>query len=418
MTRQLIEIEEARRRVLERVRRLDVESVVLAQASGRVLAEDARSDEPVPRFDNSAMDGFAVRAADTRGATPQAPVELALVGESRAGRPAEATLEPGQAIAISTGAAVPAGADAVVRLEDASRAGGRVAVGAEVEPGRDIRRSGEDISAGETVIAAGTTLGPAELGVLASLGIEQPRCARAPRLALLATGDELIEPGEPARPGAVRNTNAYALPALARDAGAEVIGVAAVGDEAGQTRASIEAMLDADLAVICGGVSVGEHDHVKGALRELGVEQIFWGVALRPGRPTWFGVAPAGALVLGVPGNPVSAVVTFILFARPALRAMQGADPAAFRLPAVFEQDYAKPPGRAHAVRCSLSVNGDGIRARPTGPQGSHVLTSMLGADGLAMIPTESEGVRAGDRVEVELLPGALVGPRTTPHPK
>jgi len=408
MTRQLIEIEEGRRRVLERAPRLGGETVTLREALGRVLAEDAAGAEPVPRFDNSAMDGFAVRAADTQGASAQAPVELALVDESRAGRPAEATLEDGQAIAISTGAMLPAGADAVVRLEDASPADARVAVACEVEPGRDIRRAGEDIAAGATVIEAGTVLGPAELGVLASLGVAEPVCARRPRLALLSTGDELIEPDEEARPGAVRNTNTYAIPALALEAGAELGRVASVGDDAAATKEAIEAMLDSELAVICGGVSVGEHDHVKSALTELGVEQVFWGVALRPGRPTWFGVAPSGGLVLGLPGNPVSAVVTFVLFARPALWAMQGADPSAFLLNATLAEDYRKPPGRAHAVRCSLRADGDRLRAHPTGPQGSHVLTSMLGADGLAMIPADSEGVAAGERVEVELLPGRL----------
>jgi molybdopterin molybdotransferase len=408
MTRQLIEIEEARGRVLERVPRLDSEPVALRAALGRVLAEDVRSSEPVPRFDNSAMDGFAVRAADTGGANPGQPVELALVDESRAGRPAEAALQQGEAIAISTGAALPAGADAVVRVEDTGRTDAGIAVSAEVEPGRDIRRAGEDISAGETVIEAGAMLGAAELGVLASLDFAEPLCAVTPRLSLLTTGDELIELGEQARPGAVRNTNAYALPPLAEEAGAEVVSIAKVGDDAAATTQAIESMLECDLAVICGGVSVGEHDHVKRALAELGVEQVFWGVALRPGRPTWFGVARSGALVFGLPGNPVSAVVTFVLFARPALRAMQGADPAAVRVAATLAEDYRKRPGRAHAVRCTLTPDGDGLRARPTGPQGSHVLTSMLGADGLAIIPADSAGAEAGERVEVELLPGRL----------
>ncbi len=408
MPRKLIEIEEARRLVLERAAPLGAEPVPLREALDRVLGEDARGTEPVPGFDNSARDGFAVRAADTRGASAESPVELALADESRAGKPASSSLEQGQAIAISTGAMVPAGADAVVRVEDTAGRDGRVEIAVEVEPGRDIRRAGEDISPGTTVIERGTTIGPAELGVLASLAIGEPRCARRPRVAVLGTGDELIEPDQPSRPGSVRNTNSYAVPALASDAGAEVISVDSVGDDAAATRSAIEPMLEADLAVICGGVSVGEHDHVRGALEQLGAVQLFWGVALRPGRPTWFGTSPGGGLVLGVPGNPVSAVVTFILFARPAIRAMLGADPDAARLTAILDEDYEKPPGRAHAVRCILSSREDGLHAQPTGPQGSHVLTSMLGADGLAFVPTASEGVRAGDRIQVELLPGAI----------
>ena len=168
--------------------------------------------------------------------------------------------------------------------------------------------------------------------------------------------------------------------------------------------------LDADLTVICGGVSVGEHDHVRPCLAELGAEQVFWGISLRPGKPTWFGIAPGGGLVFGLPGNPVSAMVTFILFARPALLAMQGLDPEAPRASAVLESDYPKKPGRAHAVRCSLRAGEEGLVARTTGAQGSHVLTSMLDADALALIPADSDGVAAGERVELELLPGSRIG--------
>jgi molybdopterin molybdotransferase len=404
VARKLIEIEDARSAVLEGVSPLPAEDVPLASALGRVLAEDVTSADAVPGFDNSAMDGFAVRAADTGGASAEAPARLALVDESRAGRPAEHRLEAGQAIAISTGAMLPEGADAVVRVEDTSSSDRAVDILVAVEPGRDIRRAGEDIGRGERVLSAGTQIGPAELGVLASVGRASVVCARRPRVHVLTTGDELQPPGEPLRFGAIRNSNAHSVPPLAEVAGAELVRVEMVPDDPASTREALERALAADVAVVCGGVSIGEHDHVRAALDELGAGQVFWGVALRPGKPTWFGTRN-GTLIFGLPGNPVSAMVTFQLFVRPAIRAMLGAREVVDRATAILDEDYPKQPGRAHLVRCRLKLRDDGWHARPTGAQGSHVLTSMLGADALAVIPTAAETVRAGERVAIEMLP-------------
>jgi molybdopterin molybdotransferase len=400
---QLIEIERARELVLGRAVPLEAEPVALREALGRVLAKDAVGEESVPGFDNSAMDGFAVRALDTCGAAPGSPVSLREVDESRAGLPATSSLGRGEAIRISTGAMLPRGADAVVRVEDTLSEDGRVLVEAEVEAGRDIRRAGEDIRAGETVLPGGTPIGPAELGVLASLGLPAAACHRRPRIRVLTSGDELVEPGGRLGPGAVRNSNSFSIPALAELAGGEVAGIDSVPDDPEATRAAIASMLDDDVAVICGGVSVGEHDHVKGALAELGVEQCFWGVALKPGRPTWFGTRDP-TLVFGLPGNPVSAMVTFLLLVRPALVALSGGDPERLRTDARLAVDYEKRPGRAHAIRCGLELREDGWWAHPTGEQGSHILTSMLGADCLAMIPTEAASLPVGDPVQVELI--------------
>jgi molybdopterin molybdotransferase len=198
------------------------------------------------------------------------------------------------------------------------------------------------------------------------------------------------------------------VPPLVTAAGAEPVAAEMVRDDLEATREAISGALDADLVVICGGVSVGEHDHVRPALAELGVEEVFWGVALRPGKPTWFGVAPGGTLVFGLPGNPVSAMVTFLLFARPALLALSGLAPGGHAATAVLERDVAKRPGRCHAIRCSLELADDGWHATPTGPQGSHVLTSMLGADCLAILPTDAGDLPAGARVDIELLPTGL----------
>jgi molybdopterin molybdotransferase len=396
-------LEDAREIVLARTALLEAERVPLAEALGRVLAEDVRGDEPVPGFDNSAMDGFAVRACDTEGATPAAPAELRIAGESRAGSPAAAPLLPGEACRISTGAMIPAGADAVVPVEDARTANGRLLVESAVAAGRYVRRAGEDVAAGETVLERGAELGPAELGVLASLGRSAPRCRRRPRVAVLTSGDELLDPGEEMRPGGVRDSNRHSLPALVERAGAELLALDTAPDDPAATRTALAPLLEADVAIVCGGVSVGEHDHVRPVLAELGVEQHFWGIALRPGKPTWFGSRGA-TLVFGLPGNPVSAMVTFALLVRPALAALSGAAPDRTRTTAIIDHDYEKAPGRAHAIRCRLTLRDDGWHAAPAPRQGSHVLTSMLGADCLALAPAGTSSLRAGEPVEVELL--------------
>jgi molybdopterin molybdotransferase len=399
----LLELDEARARVLARVSPLGTETVPLRQAFGRRLGEDVVGEEPVPAFDNSAMDGFVLRAADTREATPGAPARLRLVDESRAGSPAGAALAAGEAMRISTGAAVPAGADAVLRLEEARLDDGHLLVEAAVAPRNDVRVAGEDVAPGTTLLRAGAALGPAELGVLAAVGRPQVSCRRRPRVVVLTSGDELVEPGEPLRPGAVRNSNAYSVPALAELAGAEVAVAGPAPDRSEATREALAPLLAADAVVVCGGVSVGDHDHVKRALADLGVEEDFWGVALKPGRPTWFG-SRAGTLVFGLPGNPVSAMVTFLLLVRPALLALGGADPGRQRTWARLAADCDKRPGRTHALRCRLELGEEGWWAHPFPRQGSHVLTSMLGAGCLALLPTESGPVAAGSRVEIELL--------------
>jgi molybdopterin molybdotransferase len=254
------------------------------------------------------------------------------------------------------------------------------------------------------LLRAGTTLGAAELGVAASVGRASLRCALRPRVAVLATGDELTPPGEPLAAGGIYGSNGFALGALVERAGAVLTGRATVPDTPHGTRDAIRAALAAaDVVIVSGGVSVGPHDHVKDALGELGVEEHFWGVRLRPGKPTWFGTRD-GTLAFGLPGNPVSAMVTFQLFARPALAALQGAGPEAPRVTAVLTHPVARNPRREEAVRVRLRHTDQGLVAETTGEQGSHMLTSMLGADGLAMIAPGEGELAAGERVEVELL--------------
>ncbi|WP_354698353.1 Molybdopterin molybdenumtransferase [Paraconexibacter sp. AEG42_29] len=390
----LLDVQTARSRVLAAVRVLSPEDVPLADCLGRVLAADVRAAGDSPPFTNSAMDGFAVRSGPA-GRT------LRIVGESRAGAPADTAVAEGTAVRISTGAMLPAGADAVIMVERTVEPGdGTVRVDAPTAPSQNVRGAGEDMRAGTTVLTAGMPVDAAAIGIAAGAHAAALACARRPRVAILSTGDELVPPGAPLGPGQIHNSNALTLAALATTAGADVVARVHVTDTAEATRDAIAAVLqDVDVLVLSGGVSVGPHDHVKGALEASGVREDFWRVALRPGKPTWFGTR-GDALVFGLPGNPVSAMVTFLLFVRPALRALQGADPAARRIAVALLEDVPRTEGRDELVRVTLADGG----ATLTGPQGSHVLTSMRGADGLARIPAGTGDLVRGTEVEVELL--------------
>jgi molybdopterin molybdotransferase len=397
----------ARELVLAEVMPMPAERVRLEDCLGRVTADEVKSAVALQPFDNSAMDGYALRSADTDA---DSPVRLRLVAEARAGHPAAASVGAGEAAWISTGAMVPDGADAVLPVEEASEDGDEVLPGRRVAPGEHVRRAGEDLRAGEVLLPVGRLLGAAELAILAATGNAEVECARRPTVAVLSSGDELVPPAEPLAPGQIHDSNGFALPAQAREAGAIASYSSWLPDDAAATRAAIAGALDCDVLVVAGGVSVGRHDHVKGALTDLGVEERFWRVAMRPGGPTWFGVLPrrndrGRTLVFGLPGNPVSAMVTFHLFARAALRAMTGLPPDAGCTEALLAEPYRKKAGKAHYVRCRLELTEEGWRAHLTrSSQGSHVLTSMLGADGLATLPADREEFEAGERVAVELL--------------
>jgi molybdopterin molybdotransferase len=386
----LLSIDEARALVTAAAGRLPVEALEVGSALDRVLAADVVADHDVPSFAASAMDGFALRSGP-------AERSLRLVGESRAGTPWTGTVGDGEAVRISTGAVVPAGADAVLQLELVTDDGGQVVIHDAVTPGRNIRGAGEDLRAGAIVLTAGTRLGPAELGVAVHAGAAELRCSRRPRVAVLATGDELVAPGTPLGPGQIHDSNRVTLAALAGREGADVILAERVPDDPQATREAIARALEqADLLLLSGGVSVGPHDHVKPALAALGVDERFWRVALRPGKPTWFGVRD-DRLVLGLPGNPVSAMVTFLLFARPALAAMQGAVDDPSRRVAPLGEAVARHAARDECLRVRL-IDG---RVHATGPQGSHVLSSMAQADALAIIPRGEGELPAGTDVEL-----------------
>jgi molybdopterin molybdotransferase len=400
MSNPLISVAQARGLVLSAVTPLAPEDVPIAAALDRILDADVSAAGDVPPFACSAMDGYAIIAGP-------AGRELTVIGESRAGAPTPQQLNAGQAIRISTGAALPAGATAVIPQERVTVGqDGRIETGVDSAEGEHIRRPGEDMVAGLTVLRAGIRLGPVELGAAVAAGAASVSVARAPRISVLATGDELRAPGEPLGPGEIHNSNAPMLDALARHAGARTATPEHLADTREATRTGIAAALErSEVVIISGGVSVGPHDHVKPALAELAVKEIFWSVALQPGKPTWFGTLGGERLVFGLPGNPVSAVVTFSLFVLPALYALQGrTDPRRLEPEAVLGVPVKCNPRREQAVRVILSRDDGQTTAVPNGAQGSHLLSSLLGAHALAMIPAREGLLPAGSVVALEEL--------------
>jgi molybdopterin molybdotransferase len=381
-------IDQALALVLARVRPLAAEDVAIGAAAGRVLAEDARAAIDLPPFDSSAMDGFAVRAADTPG-------RLQVAGQAAAGRPAARALAAGEAVAISTGAVVPVGADAVVPVERASLVDGVVDVEAVAE-GENRRVQGGDVRAGDLVLAAGARLGASQLGALAAVGAAELRCARRPRVAVLATGTELRAPGDALGPGQIYESNTLMLRAQLESAGAEVVVLRPVADDEGATRSALEAGLAGDVLITSGGVSVGEHDLVRGALAALGAEEVFWRVAVRPGKPVAFAVRGA-TLVFGLPGNPVSALVGFELFVRPAVLALQGArEPGPCYLPGRLASPLRAGADRDELVRARTRVGLDGVVLEPLSGQESHMIVHAAAADALVLVPRGSGELPVG----------------------
>ncbi len=396
-----VSIHEARNAVLEHAAVLGSEEVGLDEALGRALAEDAAAPNHVPPFDASAMDGYAILAADTASGAAR----LELIGEAKAGSEAGVTVRTGTAVRISTGAPVPDGADAIVPQEQTTAEDATVVVDGVVPVAKHVRPAGEDILAGSLVIHAGSVLGPSELGVLASLNIPRPMVVRRPRVALAGTGDELTDPGKPLAPGGIRDSNGPALGGAVHRAGGDLVARVRVGDDLEATVSVLRAALrDVDMLITTGGVSVGPHDHVRPALKRLGFREVFAGVKLKPGRPTTFAINEEGTLVFALPGNPVSALMAFRLFVVPALDAMLGRERVVHPTMATADEELPGARGRTTIVRCRSSLQDDGWHVRPTRSQDSHILTSMLGIDALALVPGDRDAIGAGEPVEIEFV--------------
>lgn len=402
----MISVRQALDLVLQELPRTGQETVPLAAARGRVLAAAVGAPRDVPPFRNSAMDGYAVRSADVAAASATAPVSLRVLETVGAGSVARQALASGTAIRIMTGAPVPDGADAVVRVEDTGEAGDAVLVRAAVPSHGNVRDAGEDMRAGETVLEAGRRLRPADIGLLASLGLPAVSVARRPRVAILATGDELVDVGEALGPGQIVNSNAYTLAAAVEEAGGEPLRLGIVRDQRERLRNAFAEALTADVMLSTGGVSVGNFDYVRSILAELGYQERFWKVAQKPGKPLTFGLCDRTP-AFGLPGNPVSSLVCFYLYVLPALRTMMGR--AQVHLPtaaATLAAPLRGAAGLTEFVRCSLHGPPDAYEARSTGTQSSGALRSLSLGDGLIIAPPDSGTLAAGARVNVLLLGG------------
>ncbi|MFB3926356.1 MAG: gephyrin-like molybdotransferase Glp [Syntrophales bacterium] len=400
----MITVDEALDQILSSISILGVEQVNILNALGRVLSEDIISRRNIPPADNSAMDGFAVRAADTLFASRHKPVILEVIEDIPAGYISRKTVHPGQAARIMTGAAIPKGADAVVRVEDTDSRDGKAWIFAVAEAGQDIRRAGEDVKIGEIVIRRGSRLRPAEIGMLASLSRSFVSVYQRPLVAILATGDELVEIDEEAGQGKIVDSNSYALTAQVLDCGAVPVRLGIAKDTKENLLEKFRTAARADIIVSSGGVSVGDFDFVKDIMKEIGSSMKFWRVAMRPGRPLAFGTLE-GKPIFGLPGNPVSSMVSFEQFVRPSILKMMG-HAKLFRrtVRAVLKEDIRKKSGLRHFIRAKLAVEKGEITAAPTGEQGSGILKSMVLADGLIVLPEDITVARAGDRVTVQVL--------------
>ena len=405
----MIPLEEAQNSILATVPRLPGAMVALADALGLVTVEDLTATEPIPPFANTGVDGYAVRAADTAGATPESPVRLRVVDELPAGKAPTVPVKPGEAIRIMTGAPAPEGADAIVMVEDTAAEGDRgggaetVVIRREARPGDHVRPAGGDLAVGETAFPAGSVLGPAHLGVVNSLGQSTVNVVRRARVAVLSTGDELVPPGEPLSIGQIRDSNRPMLMALVAQTGCEPVDFGiGIDDEAVITELLEKAVASCDAVVTSGGVSMGDYDVIKAVLSRI-ADMNWWQVAIRPAKPLAFGML-SGVSIFGLPGNPVSSHVSFELFARPALLQMMGHS-RRFRpvTPAVAAHDMRRrPDGKLHLDRVTLEREAGSGRlvAASAGAQASNVLSAMALSDGLVLLP-DGEGVGAGAQVDV-----------------
>jgi molybdopterin molybdotransferase len=400
----MIPVEEALQKILSRVKPLGLEKVSLSDALGRVIAEDIYASRDIPPFDNSGMDGYAVRSEDIQNASSKHPIRLEVIEDLPAGFISKRRVETGKAIRIMTGAPIPEGADSVVPVEETKQEDGFVSILQTVPPEEYIRKAGGDVKQGEKVLSAGDVIRPAEVGMLASVSRSFVSVYQRPLVAILCTGEELTDVDEKLEGVKIVSSNSYTLAAQVKDCGAVPIQLGIARDRKEEVKEKLLQGIRADVLISSAGVSVGDYDFVKEALSELGMEMVFWRVAMKPGKPVVFGVI-RGKPIFGLPGNPVSSMVTFEQFVRPALLKMMGHRQLLRPVvEAILEETVRKRPGRRHFIRVFVSFDTDHYSVIPTGAQGSNILKSMIKANGLAIIPEDRYIVRAGEKVKVQLL--------------
>lgn len=406
----MIHVEEAIEMILSHIQPLGCEKASILESLGRVIAEDAIAPRDLPPYDNSGMDGYAVRSEDVQNASQTHPIRLEVIEDLRAGFFAKNPVQKGQAIRIMTGAPIPMGADAVIPVEDTERGDGSVLVFRPLCPGDFIRKAGEDVKRGDLVITQGEIIRPSEVGMLASIGKSFILVYRRPLVAILCTGEELVDVGETLEGAKIVSSNSYTLAAQVKECGAIPMQLGIARDHKEEIKEKLLQGLQADVFISSAGVSVGDYDFVRDALKELGARMIFWRVAMKPGKPVAFWLYE-GKPVFSLPGNPVSSMVTFEQFVRPSLLKMMG-HRHLFRpvIEATLKEEIRKEPGRKHFMRAILSQEGKRYYVTTTGPQGSGILKSMVKANGLIIVPEECEILRAGEKVKVQLLDSSEFG--------
>ena len=400
----MIQVQEALDKILSKIQFKGVEKIPLDQALGRVMAEDVVSRINNPPLDNSAMDGYALIAGDIQSATPENPVKLEMVEEIAAGYTAKGTLKPGQTMRIMTGAPIPPGADAVLMQEDTQKDGNSILCLDRADVEENIRRAGEDIKIGESVLKKGTTLSPAHIGMLAVIGRSQIAVGQRPTVSILSTGDEILELDETPQGPQIFNSNGHMLAAQIKSAGGIPIYLGIAKDTEKDLMEKFEWALTADIVVSSGGVSVGDYDLVKSSLQKMGQDMLFWKVAMKPGKPLAFGRI-GKTPIFGLPGNPVSSFVSFEQFVRPSLRKALGCSDLSHKtVQAKLTRTINKKPGRLHFLSSIVSWADGEYTVTPAGEQGSGILKSAANANGLLIFPLEAEEIKQGQEVAVQLL--------------
>jgi molybdopterin molybdotransferase len=400
----MITVDEALDKILSHIDPLGVEKVSLLESLGRVIGENVHARRNIPPLDNSAMDGYALRSVDVREASQGRPVRLEVIEDLPAGYISTKKLEKGKAIRIMTGAPVPTGADAVIPVEETKKENGSVSIFRAVTSDENIRKSGEDVKKGDRVISQGDMIRPAEVGMLASLGRSFVSVYQKPLVAILCTGDELVDVDGDLDEVKIISSNSYSLGAQVKDCGATPLQLGIAKDRKEEIEEKLREGLRADVIISSAGVSVGDYDFVKEVMNRLGMEMIFWKVGMRPGAPLAFGTI-GGKPVFGLPGNPVSSMISFEQFVRPSLLKMMG-NRKLFRpvIEAVLKEDIKKMAGKRYFIRGSVSFEKNQYFVTTTGEQGSGILKSMVRANGLIVIPEDQEIARAGEKVKVQLL--------------